>query len=826
MRKVKGLSVVKRAAALLMAFVCSVTVFAAGTVFHADAAQYAGGDYGLADNIQDGTILHCFCWKYSDIKDELENIAKAGFTSVQTSPVQATGLEEEYLHDPVTWYMLYQPSGFTVASNGFLGTKQELKELCEEADKYGIKVLTDVVANHLTGNDTRIEDDLRADEFWRKTKAINYNNRKSITTGQLLGLPELNTENEYVQSRVMGLLNELKELGVDGIRWDAAKHIALPSEGSDFWEKMTNTGMYNYGEILGGPGGSGDTMNSLMQEYTEYMSVTDSGYGDDLRNAFSSGKTLSLQGRWTNRGVAADKLLYWGESHDTYADSIDTDANVQKTDQNVIDRAYAIAAAREGATSLYFSRPYGTDRELMLIGEKGSTHFKSAEVSAVNHFHNAMIGKPDSYYSDGKCCVVSRKDGGAVIALGSGSGEVSIKNAGGYVPAGTYTDEISGNTFTVTADKISGITGESGIAVIYAQSKPSKIWADLESGSWRGGNYVALNAVAVNNPRYVLTKTDSNGNKTVTEKAFKNGDYVGIGIDDEKTMDWDSRYYYTLELFAESQSGEKLKETYNYEIYGYYYQATEPEQSKVSLCIDSTSYSWLFDYEAINRKIYCHAYKNGDLNSQPEIIEMNYDRDNYRFLVCKLPESLKDSDYIQLYFVNDKGEAIKSGDNSSFKMKYTDFGMYRMHIWAAINMHEHDCATDFKSDSESHWHECRGCSEKIDLEKHISSDWIIDRQATKDSEGSAHKECTVCKRILETKVIEKLSSKEEAATEQPTSATESTKSTLSSTKTDNSVSSNKKAVQTGGGYFALFIVVTMLFGIVLICFLRVKQRGK
>jgi hypothetical protein len=35
-----------------------------------------------------GVILHCFDWKYTDIKAELKNIAEAGFTSIQTSPVQ------------------------------------------------------------------------------------------------------------------------------------------------------------------------------------------------------------------------------------------------------------------------------------------------------------------------------------------------------------------------------------------------------------------------------------------------------------------------------------------------------------------------------------------------------------------------------------------------------------------------------------------------------------------------------------------------------------------------------------------------------------------
>ena len=44
--------------------------------------------YGLATNIKDGNILHCFDWTYQQIIDELPNIAAAGFTSIQTSPAQ------------------------------------------------------------------------------------------------------------------------------------------------------------------------------------------------------------------------------------------------------------------------------------------------------------------------------------------------------------------------------------------------------------------------------------------------------------------------------------------------------------------------------------------------------------------------------------------------------------------------------------------------------------------------------------------------------------------------------------------------------------------
>ncbi len=39
---------------------------------------------------------------------------------------------------------------------------------------------------------------------------------------------------------------------------------------------------------------------------------------------------------------------------------------------------------------------------------------------------------------------------------------------------------------------------------------------------------------------------------------------------------------------------------------------------------------------------------------------------------------------------------------------------------------------------------------------HKPSDWIIDKEPTTDSEGSKHKECTVCGEKLETQPIEKI----------------------------------------------------------------------
>ena len=79
-----------------------------------------------------------------------------------------------------------------------------------------------------------------------------------------------------MQQKIHAYVESLKSCGVDGIRWDAAKHIGLPSEGDSFWQNVPDKSMYNYGEILDGTGGND---SKLLPEYQKYISITDNGYG-------------------------------------------------------------------------------------------------------------------------------------------------------------------------------------------------------------------------------------------------------------------------------------------------------------------------------------------------------------------------------------------------------------------------------------------------------------------------------------------------------------------------------------------------------------------
>lgn len=415
---------------------------------------FADNKYGLKDNIQDGVILHCFDWTLADIQEEIPNIAKAGFTAVQTSPVH------ERAGKGSVWYDVYRPYDFKIG-NG-LGTEADLKALCAKAHEYGVKVIVDVVANHTDyGN---VASRLLDESLYHERFGVgNWHDRHQVTFG-MIGMWDLDTNNPTVQAIIKQYIQDLKACGVDGIRWDAIKHIALPSEGDSFMKNVVDQEMYNYGEILDSTGGDD---NVLFPEYQTYMSITDNGYGNGFANSFAGGSINESVGNFNQRNAKTEKLVYWGESHDTYANDGGESKNKS---QNVIDRAYAVVAGNNGATALYFSRPFQKDKGAIKFGDKGSVHFKDAEVAQVNYMHNVCAGEPNYYVKGNGVCAQVRKSG-AIIVLGSGSDrDVTVANGAGdgkWLKSGTYKDMVGGGAFTVNASTISGHVGESGIAVIY-----------------------------------------------------------------------------------------------------------------------------------------------------------------------------------------------------------------------------------------------------------------------------------------------------------------------------------------------------------------------
>ena len=480
---------------------------------------FADNKYGLKDNIQDGVILHCFDWTLADIQEEIPNIAKAGFTAVQTSPVH------ERAGKGSVWYDVYRPYDFKIG-NG-LGTEADLKALCAKAHEYGVKVIVDVVANHTDyGN---VASRLLDESLYHERFGVgNWHDRHQVTFG-MIGMWDLDTNNPTVQAIIKQYIQDLKACGVDGVRWDAIKHIGLPSEGDSFMQNVVDQEMYNYGEILDSTGGDD---NVLFPEYQTYMSITDNGYGNGFANSFAGGSINESVGNFNQRNAKTEKLVYWGESHDTYANDGGESKNKS---QNVIDRAYAVVAGNNGATALYFSRPFQKDKGAIKFGDKGSVHFKDAEVAQVNYMHNVCAGEPNYYVKGNGVCAQVRKSG-AIIVLGSGSDrDVTVANGAGdgmWLKPGTYKDMVGGGAFTVNASTISGHVGESGIAVIYNAGSivlPPEVVFNPADGTAFSDETLTVTATPLNAVSAWIQVNDGAKQTFTADKQFTVGADVAYG---------------------------------------------------------------------------------------------------------------------------------------------------------------------------------------------------------------------------------------------------------------------------------------------------------
>lgn len=241
-------------------------------------------------------VIQLLNWKLESIEKELENIKEQGFDAIQINPMQPFKEEKEF-----HWWSSYQPLGFRVGN--MFGTKEDLKRLCEKAKQYNIDIIVDVVLNHVANKDCKhpcepsekVDKEIldRKDFFKTKLMIRNGDDRWSATT-ENIGLPGLDLSNDDLQNIMFRYLTELKECGVKGLRFDAAKHIGLPKDGVNFFKRVKMflllNNMYGYGEFLGGT----KEWRDEMAKYIDVLTPADS--------------------EMTNN----NKKVAFFESHDTY----------------------------------------------------------------------------------------------------------------------------------------------------------------------------------------------------------------------------------------------------------------------------------------------------------------------------------------------------------------------------------------------------------------------------------------------------------------------------------------------------------------------------
>ena len=432
------------------------------------------------------TILHAWSWNFPTIAENMKNIADAGFTMVQTSPVQncynPEGSSKKIFDENVTegnWYYYYQPTDWKIG-NQIVGSKEQMQAMMDSAAKYNVKIIVDVLPNH-----TAFDVDAVSEDFYKAvggrdkmyhSQGLNpvrdYNDRYQCTLWGSGALPDVNTENPLFQKYYMEFVNELLAMGVRGFRYDTAKHIGVHSDPvdtaagvkeNDFWDVATGRksvkgvklalpydSLFVYGEVL-------QDKNVPEAEYADYFGQTASSYGYILREMLEkrSAKGIDLK-NWYH-SAAPEYLTTWVESHDTYANAHES---AGLTDDQ-IRTAWVFLTARQNGVPLFFSRPAGSTRQAYwgdnVLGARGNDEFMHPEVVAVNKFRTAMAGqKEDIQVSDnGQVLLVNRgKKGAAIVNIGQFANALDLPTT---LPNGTYKDEVYGKEFKVKNGRITGI---------------------------------------------------------------------------------------------------------------------------------------------------------------------------------------------------------------------------------------------------------------------------------------------------------------------------------------------------------------------------------
>ena len=427
------------------------------------------GASAIGDELQGETILHAWCWSFKTIEKNMQEIAAAGYKAVQTSPPQECVINRKCAecgdkgckHFTKNWYFHYQPTNFTLG-NFQLGTKEDFKKMCKEAKKYGVKIIVDIVANHVAVDLNLVSNDIKniKDAFHGKGELCGngWNERYSFTQCDLLSLKDLNTHNKEIQNMIMKYMKDCLDCGAWGFRYDAAHHIELPDEidkgfGSDFWPTVLenakkNGAKFQYGEVW-------QDKYSRFSDYAQYMDVTIVNYGNKIRDAICNrclnhGDIIF----YPSYGVGDDKLVTWVESHDNYANEQNQYGASAWMSDDEIRVGWAIVASRKAGVPMFFSRPVdsgGRNRaqfsEKTQIGDKGSDLFKDPYVVAVNKFRKAMKGKSEYLRSqNNKLLIIERgskdENGNEGMVIINWSGKSEVKSETG-LSDGIYVDAVS-----------------------------------------------------------------------------------------------------------------------------------------------------------------------------------------------------------------------------------------------------------------------------------------------------------------------------------------------------------------------------------------------
>ncbi|MEV0648705.1 carbohydrate-binding module family 20 domain-containing protein [Phytomonospora sp. NPDC050363] len=310
----------------LRTFAAAAVIAAAALIPGGTATEPAAADIAVTAAPGNGdAVLHLFAWPWKSVAAECTNVlGPAGFPAVEVAAPQ------EHVVLPARaypWWQDYQPVSYQL--NTRRGSTADFAAMVDACDAAGVEVYIDAVVNHMAGG-ASTGDGSGGNAYTQYSypavpfgpgdfhhcgrngndDIANWTDRWEVQNCELLDLSDLETESDYVRGKLAAYLQNLVDLGVDGFRVDAAKHVPVAD--------LQNI----FGRLSGGPkiflevieGGAGEISPT---EYTGLGRVTEFRYGDQVGARFKDGDLAALSGLESH-------LLLGSAAAETFIDNHDT----------------------------------------------------------------------------------------------------------------------------------------------------------------------------------------------------------------------------------------------------------------------------------------------------------------------------------------------------------------------------------------------------------------------------------------------------------------------------------------------------------------------
>jgi alpha-amylase len=444
----------------------------------------------LSPDAQANVVLHAFDWHYGTVTERAQDIAERGYGAVLVAPPNKTQKDGS---GNSAWYQHYQPQDLRVIDHS-RGNKEDFVRMIRALHDEGVQVYADVVVNQMANDPWSHPDNAYPGQailgaysanptYWNAQRLFgnlswglfsgndfhapfciqNFSDRYQSLHGRICGgngdpgMPDLRDTDDsgaarWVRQVRRDYINALHDLGVDGFRIDAAKHMptsALTDMLSDVSGRPNAP--YVFAEIItwGGPSTSeyfylGDYLRETPSHYTAYdfpllnrlkAVFRPEGRMTDLGNPEASGDALP-----------GERALTMTVTHDIPYNNVFRGLIFgDRTDEEL---AYAYILGRDGGSPMVFDD-----------GSQGRTDngrwvnaYANARLNSMIRFHNAVEGQGMEVLAANDCALLFRRGQEGVVGINKCGTEqaFSVTTNWRFYWSRDYVDTLSGNRLRIT----------------------------------------------------------------------------------------------------------------------------------------------------------------------------------------------------------------------------------------------------------------------------------------------------------------------------------------------------------------------------------------